>query len=78
MINSSRSNSAVLPSKWRPWPVTVMAGSLSAPSSHKSKSIILSGMLPHASGIVQLHPVRCHTDTENLDKKMPSDTAFCV
>lgn len=50
-INSSRSNSAVLPSKWRPWPVTVIAGSrLELPSSHKSRSIILSGMLPRAYG----------------------------
>ena len=47
--------------------MTVIAGSLSAaPSSHKSRSIILSGMSPRAYGTGALRPVRRHTDTENL------------
>ena len=59
--------------------MTVIAGIwLALPSSHKSRSIILSGMLPRAYGTWRPRPARCRTDTENLDEKIPSDTAFCV
>ena len=59
--------------------MTVIAGSwLAAPSSHKSRSIILSGMSPRAYKTGALRPVLRHTDRENLDAKIPSDTAFCV
>lgn len=45
-IKQSLSNSAMLPSILRPWPVTVKAGRFSAaPSSHKSRSIVRSGIL---------------------------------
>jgi hypothetical protein len=59
--------------------VTVIAGSwLAAPSSHKSRSIILSGMSPRAYGTGALRPVLRHTDTENLDERTPFDTDFYV
>jgi len=59
--------------------VTVIAGSWSElPSSHKSRSIILSGMLPRAYGTGRPRQARRRTDMENWDGRTHHGGLFWV
>ena len=59
--------------------MTVIAGSwLELPSSHKSRSIILSGMLPRAYGTWRPRPARCRIRTGNWDGRTHHGGLFQV